>query len=136
MRIDETLRLGAAYALAISALLPIPAKALDNPLTVKLLDSRSHLEIAAATIFGSGSSVLVDVTRYRAVVDNAAVTLNTGTCQKPGSIAYRLSSFTKHGSITELRHSIFDVAARAHSMTIHQTASPASAGSACGNVID
>ena len=136
MRSNKALHIAAVGALAITALWPKPAKALDNPLTVNLRGPRSHLEVAAATIFGSGSTVLVDVTQYRAVLKGAAVTLNTGTCASPGSIAYRLSHFTKNASITELPHSLSEVAAHARSMTILQTASSRSATLACGKVID
>jgi hypothetical protein len=120
----------------VTAFGPTPVRALDNPLRVNLRGATSHLQVAAATIFGSGSNVLVDVTRYRDVLNGAAVTLNTGSCGNPGSIAFQLSPFTKVGSITELRSSIADVAAHARSMIIYQTASVKSAAFACGNVIN
>jgi hypothetical protein len=136
MRYDDALRTATACALALTVLWPNPAKALDNPLTVNLRGPQSHLQIATATIFGAGSKVLVDVTMLRSVSEGTAVTLNTGSCKRPGTIAYRLSPFTKDGSITQLPYSISEVAARARSMTIHQTASATSVTLACGNVID
>jgi hypothetical protein len=136
MKSNETLRVAAAGVLVIATLWAKPAQALDNPLSVTLRGPRSHIDVATGSVLGSGSNVLVDVTRYRAVLNGAAVTLNTGTCKAPGTVAYRLAPFTKDGSITELRHSLAEVAARARSMSIHQTASASSATVACGNVID
>jgi hypothetical protein len=136
MKSFRVLRAAAACALTAASICPNPAAALDNPLTVNLHGSISHLQEAAATIFGSGSNVLIDVTRYRSISDGAAVTLNTGTCPNPGAVAFTLSPFTKDGSITQLRQSIAVVAARAHSMVIHQTADITSPAFACGNVKD
>jgi hypothetical protein len=118
----------------MTAFFPDPVQALDNPLTVNMRGARSHLLEAAATIFGSGSNVLVDVTRYGVIANRVAVTLDTGTCSNPGSIAFQLSPFTKDGSITELPFSIKAVAARARSMIVHQNADVSSATFACGNV--
>ena len=126
----------AVAAIATAAASGTSAWALDNPLTVTLRGTKSHLTEAKATIFGSGSNVLVDVTRYRGVDNGAAVTLNTGPCRHPGDVAFGLSPFTKHGSVTELRHSLAEVAARARSMVIHQGASRTSPASACGAVVD
>ncbi len=83
-------RLHVAGMLAIVALAtgPRPARALDNPLTVDLRGASSHLQEAAATIFGSGSNMLVDVTHYRGVLNGAAVTLNAGSCKRPGRICF------------------------------------------------
>lgn len=135
MRQYTALRTAAACALTLVAICPTPAEALDNPLTVNLRGAITNLTEAAATIFGSGSNVLVDVTRYRGVLNGSAVTLNIGTCRNPGRIIYELSPFTNAGSITELRSSISEVAEHAGSMIIHQTASVESATFACGNVI-
>lgn len=121
---------------ALLAMLPAAAVALDNPLRVDLRGSQSHLREAAATVFGAGSSVLVDVTRYRGVPDGSAVTLDSGTCEHPGRIVYTLAPFATHGSITQLSHSLAEVAARAHSMIIHQTSSNTSPALACGKIID
>lgn len=109
---------------------------MDNPLRVDLRGSQSHLREAVATVFGAGSGVLVDVTRYRSVPNGSAVTLNRGSCAHPGPVVFALSPFAAHGSITQLGHSLADVAARAHSMIIHQTPSNDSPAFACGKIVD
>ncbi len=120
----------------LAATLPGRALAVDNPLTVNLHGVDSKLQEAAATIFGSGSNVLVDVTRNRAVDDGAAITLNAGACSAPGAIAYALNPFQKYGSVTQLHDSLPHVAARAHSLIIHATGSTNSKVFACGNIVD
>jgi hypothetical protein len=134
MNIADALRLSMLCAATTAAMSPAPASALNNTLSVHLIGHDSHLREAAATIFGSGSNVLVDVTRYRAVADGAAVTLNKGLCSNPGAVAFKLSPFAKYGSVTELRHALSDVTARARSMVIHQTSSDMSPAFACGEI--
>jgi hypothetical protein len=129
------LRIAAALLVLFALLSAAPATALDNPLTVRLTGTKSRLLDAAATIFDSGSAVLVDVTRYREILDGSAVTLNAGTCAKPGKIAFRLSPFKKFGSVTQLPHTSDVIYARARAMIIHLSADPASPAFACGLIV-
>jgi hypothetical protein len=132
---QDTLRLGTLGVAMLMIAAPVPAFGLDNPLTAKLRGTTSHLREARATIFGAGSNVLVDVTRTRGVLDGSAVTLNAGHCQRPGTVVFTLAPFKKYGSVTQLLHPLADVARRAHSVVIHQTASVSSPAFACGGIV-
>jgi hypothetical protein len=123
-----TLSIGAA-ALALNA---APAFALSNPLVVNIRVAKTAVSEASATIFGSGKSVLVDITGNRAIPNGSAITLNRGACAHPGAIAFALAASSGDESLTKLRHSLVDVAARARSLVIHRTASELSPVLACG----
>jgi hypothetical protein len=120
-------------ALIAGAALAAPALALSNPMLVDLHAVNGAQRQASATIFGSGSSVLVNVTAQRAP-KAAAVTLNDGDCAKPGDIAFALSALDDYQSLTKLEHPLADIAGKAKSMVIHQTSSLTSPAFACGNV--
>ena len=112
-----------------------PALALDNPLIVDLQTVKNAQSEASATIFGSGSNVLVNVTvRGGGVPKAAAITLNDGSCAKPGDIAFALSGLSDNQSLTKLDHSLTDVAGKAKSLVIHQTSNLTSPAYACGKV--
>jgi len=130
--IKYSLMMASAFFLAATA--GAPALALENPLVVDLHETASSAREASATIFGSGSSVLVNVTAEHGVPKDAAVTLNDGDCAHPGDIAFALSGFADEGSLTKLDHSLTDVAGKAKSLVIHQTASETSPVFACGKV--
>jgi hypothetical protein len=89
---------------AVAALLAAPASALDNPLVVDLHAAKSSGVAASATLFESGSTVLVNVTVKSAVPQAAAVTLNDGDCANPGSVAFALSGVDDNESLTQLKH--------------------------------
>jgi hypothetical protein len=112
---------------------PFPAAALDNPLVVNL-QGTTLPHVATATIFGSGSSVLVNVTANRRLPKNVAVTLNRGTCAHPGAIAFALARVSGGQSLTRLHHPLAFVAERAKSMVIHRAFGERSPVFACGAV--
>jgi hypothetical protein len=120
-------------ALLLSAAVGGPALALDNPLVVGLHGMKNSAPAASATIFGSGSSVLVNVTGDR-LPNGVAITLNDGDCANPGDIAFALSALADSGSLTKLEHSLSEVAGKAKSLVIHQTSSLTSPALACGKV--
>lgn len=111
---------------------PAPAVALDNPLVVDLQGTTIRQQVASATIFGSGSSVLVNITANRRLPKNVAVTLNRGTCAHPGAIAFALSRVSGGQSLTELHHPLAFVAQRAKSMVVHRAFGERSPVFACG----
>ncbi len=113
---------------------PVPAVALDNPLVVHLQGATTPQEVASATIFGSGSSVLVNVTANRRLPKNVAVTLNRGTCVDPGAIAFALSRVSAGQSLTKLHHPLAFVARRAKSLVVHRSFGERSPVFACGAV--
>jgi len=121
--------LGAALACC-----PVPAFALDNPLVVHLQGTITPQQVASATIFGSGSSVLVNVTGNRRLPKNVAVTLNRGTCGHPVAIAFALSRVSGGQSLTKLHHPLAFVAQRAKSMVVHRSFGERSPVFACGAV--
>lgn len=130
------------YALIVMALgagmvlCPGPAFALDNPLVVHLQGTTTPQQVASATIFGSGSSVLVNVTAIRRLPKNVAVTLNRGTCAHPGAIAFALSRVSGGQSLTRLRHPLAFVAQQARSMIVHRSFGERSPIFACGAVAE
>jgi hypothetical protein len=115
---------------------PAPVVALDNPLVVHLQGTTVLHQVASATIFGSGSSVLVNVTANGRLPKNVAVTLNRGTCAHPGAIAFALSRMSGGQSLTKLRHPLAFVAQRAKSMVIHRAFGERSPVFACGALPD
>ena len=115
---------------------PGPAAALDNPLVVNLRGTTTPQQVASATIFGSGSSVLVNLTADRRLPKNVAVTLNRGTCAHPGAIAFALSRVSGGQSLTRLRHPLAFVAQHAKSMVVHRAFGERSAVFACGAVTE
>jgi hypothetical protein len=122
-------------AVALAASLGGSAFALDNPMVVDLHAMKGSQRAASATIFGSGSNVLVNVTAAGASVPKAApITLNDGDCAKPGDIAFALSALSDNQSLTKLEHPLADIAGKAKSMVIHQTSSLTSPEFACGKV--
>jgi hypothetical protein len=121
-------------ALLLSLAVGAPALAIENPLVVDLHGMKSSTREASATIFGSGSSVLVNVTGEQAVPKGVAVTLNGGDCTNPGEVAFALSAYAEGGSLTKLEHSITEIAGKAKSMVIHQTPSETSPALACGKI--
>jgi hypothetical protein len=121
-------------ALAISAACSAPALALDNPVLVDLQAEHGAQPAGTATIFGSGSTVLVNVTAKATAPNGAAVTLNEGNCSHPGSVAFALSGLSDRQSLTQLKHPLDDVAQKAKSMVIHQTSSETSPAFACGAI--
>lgn len=133
MKRGVTRCVGSAFT-ALALLHAAPAAALNNPLTVRLTGMKSRLLAATATIFDSGSAVLIDVTRDREIPDGSAVTLDAGTCANPGKIAFRLSPFKKYGSVTQLPYTASVVSARASSMLIHRSPDPESPALACGPI--
>ncbi len=112
---------------------PGPAAAIDNPLVVNLRGTTAR-QVASATIFGSGSSVLVNLTANGRLPKNVAVTLNRGSCAHPGAIAFALSRVSGGQSLTRLRHPLEFVAQRAKSMVIHRAFGERSPVFACGAV--
>jgi hypothetical protein len=111
------------------------ALALDNPMVVDLHAVKGSRRAASATIFGSGSNVLVNVTVAGASAPKAAaITLNDGDCANPGDIAFALSGLSDNQSLTKLEHPLADIAGKAKSMVIHQTSSLTSPPYACGKV--
>ncbi len=118
------------------ACFPAQAVALDNPLVVHLQGTTSRQQVASATIFGSGSSVLVNVTANRRLPKNVAVTLNRGTCAHPGAIAFALERVSGGQSLTELHHALTFVAQRAKSMVVHRAFGERSPVFACGAVAE
>ncbi len=120
--------------LALTLAVGAPADALENPLVVDLHATKGAQRAASATIFGSGSSVLVNVTAAGALPKDAAVSLNDGGCAKPGDIAFALSSLADDASLTQLNHSLSAVADRAKSLVIHATSDLSSPPFACGSV--
>jgi hypothetical protein len=121
-----------AFALVLTA--GAPAVAVDNPLVVDLHAMKGAQRAASATLFGKGSSVLVNVTANGALPKDAAVTLNDGDCAKPGDIAFALSGLADSASLTQLDHPLSEVAGKAKSLVIHQTSSQTSPPFACGPV--
>jgi hypothetical protein len=120
--------------LALSAAMSAPALALSNPLVVDLRAANGPQTEASATIFGSGSSVLVNVRGQGNLPKTAAVTLNDGDCAKPGEVAFALSGIADNQSLTQLAHPLADVAEKAKSLVIHQTSSETSPAFACGKL--
>lgn len=116
------------------AFFPAQAVALDNPLVVHLQGTTTGRQVASATIFGSGSSVLVNITADHRLPKNVGVTLNRGTCAHPGAIAFALSRVSGGESLTRLRHSLVYVAQRAKSLVIHRAYGERSPVFACGAV--
>jgi hypothetical protein len=123
--------LGAAVACC-----PVPAVALENPLVVNLQGATIPQQVASATIFGSGSIVLVNVTANGRLPKNVAVTLNRGTCARPGAIAFALSRVAGEQSLTQLHHPLAFVAERAKSMVVHRAFGERSLAFACGAVTE
>lgn len=123
-------------ALLALATLAAPAFALNNPMVVDLHAVKGAGRDASATIFGSGPSVLVNVTAQGKTPKDAAVTLNAGDCAKPGSIAFALTGLTDNQSLTTLAHPLEEIAGKAKSLVIHESASLTSAPFACGKVVD
>jgi hypothetical protein len=123
-------------ALIVAAAAGGPALALDNPVIVDLQAVKGEQPEGSATIFGSGPSVLVNVTVGGGVPKAAAITLNDGDCANPGSIAFALSGLSENQSLTKLAHSLSEVAGKAKSLVIHQTSSLTSPAFACGKVTD
>ena len=119
--------------LAVAAL-AAPAFALNNPMVVDLHTVKGAQRDASATIFGSGPAVLVNVTAQGATPKDAAVTLNTGDCAKPGDIAFALTGLADNQSLTKLAHPLEDIAGKAKSLVIHQNARLTSAPFACGKL--
>jgi hypothetical protein len=87
------------------------------------------------TIFGSGSSVLVDVVDGRSILNGSAARLYGGGCLHPGPIVFALSRFTGDDSLTLIGHSLADIAGRARSLVIHTTAEMRSPQFACRAVL-
>ncbi len=121
-------------ALAIAAVCSAPALALDNPVVVDLRAEHGAQPAGSATIFGSGSTVLVNVTAPSTAPNGAAVTLNGGDCASPGGIAFALSDLSDNQSLTQLKHPLDDIAQKAKSMVIHRTSSETSPAFACGKI--
>jgi hypothetical protein len=121
-------------AIALAAVIAAPALALDNPMVVDLHGAKSDQRAASATLFESGSTVLVNVTVQAAVPKAAAVTLNDGSCANPGGVAFALSRVDDNQSLTQLKHPLADIASKAKSLVIHQTASETSPAFACGKL--
>jgi hypothetical protein len=113
---------------------PAQANALDNPLVVNLRGTATALQVASATLFGSGSRVLVNVTANRSLPKNVAVTLNRGTCAQPGAIAFALTRVSGGQSLTQLHHPLAFVAERAKSLVVHRAYGERSPVLACGAV--
>jgi hypothetical protein len=112
----------------------LPAIALDNPLVVHLQGKTPPRQVASATLFGSGSIVIVNVTANGRLPKNVAVTLNRGTCDHPGPIAFALARVSGSQSLTQLHHPLEFVAQRAKSMVVHQAFGERSPVLACGAV--
>jgi hypothetical protein len=121
-------------ALALAAAIATPALALDDPLVVDLHSEKGAQADGSATIFGSGSSVLVNVTASGGVPPAAAVTLNDGSCSNPGDIAFALTGLSDNQSLTKLEHPLSEIAGKAKSLVIHTTSSLTSPAFACGKV--
>jgi hypothetical protein len=130
--INHKLMLTGAVCAALIA--GAPALALNNPITVDLRAASGSARAASATIFGSGSSVLVNVTGERGAPKRAAITLNGGDCAKPGDVQFALAEFADHASFTQLNHTLAEVAGKATTMIIHETASATSPPFACGKL--
>jgi hypothetical protein len=111
-----------------------PAIASHNPLVVNLYRIQSSSREGSATIFDTGSHLLVNLTARPPIMNGSAVTLNAGACERPGAVAFSLSRMSSNGSLTELSHSMSDLASRAQSMVIHKTSSETSPVLACGSV--
>lgn len=114
---------------------PAQVSALDNPLVVDLHRSATTQQVASATLFGSGSMVLVNVTATRALPRNVAVTLNRGTCAHPAAIAFALTRVSGGQSLTQLRHPLDFVVERAKSLVIHRAYGERSPILACGAIV-
>ena len=129
------IRVGTALqALALSATFAAPAMALENPVTVDLRASDKGSGTASATLFERGSIVLVNVSTEGGMPKDGAITLNGGTCANPGGVQFALAPLANAQSMTELKHSLAEVAGRAKSMIVHKTSSETSPGFACGNL--
>ena len=111
-----------------------PALAIDNPLVVNLHDAKGAAAAGSATIFGSGPTVLVNVTAKGNLPKGAAITLNDGPCSKPGDIAFALTALSENNSLTTLSHPLTDIAGKAKSLVIHANANQESPAAACGRV--
>jgi hypothetical protein len=120
--------------LTLLTVLRTSAIASPNPLVVDLHRAQGSSREASATIFDTGSHLLINLTASRSVRMGAAVTLNAGMCERPGAIAFSLSRMSSNGSLTELRHSMPDLTSRAQSIEIHQTSSETSPVLACGSI--
>ena len=77
---------------------------------------------ASATIFGSGPSVLVNVTAQGATPKDAAVSLNAGDSPSRGEVAFALTGMADNQSLTKLAHPLTDIAGKARSLVIHENA--------------
>jgi hypothetical protein len=123
-----------AATLVVAMIFPMKALAIDNPLAFDLYSHRGALVEASATIFQSGTTVLVNLVGKRQIPKRAAVTLNAGDCTAPGSIAFALSRFRTNQSLTELKHPTSEILKRAKSMVIHVAPSETSEVLACGTL--
>ena len=119
-------------SLALAGALAVPALALDNPLVVDLRGG--HAGSATATMFQRGPIVLVNVTAGHGIPAHVAVTLNDGDCARPGGVAFALAPFSDAQSMTELKHSLADIAGKARSLVVHTGTSETSPALACGDV--
>jgi len=124
-----------AALLTISAT-ALPADALSNPLVIELHRVNASGVDASATIFHAETGLLVNVTANGKLPKGAALSLNTGTCSRPGRVAFALARISHGASLTQLKHSLADVAERAKSMVIHQTSGLNSAPFACGDITE
>jgi hypothetical protein len=120
--------------LAAFALTALPADALSNPLVVDLHRVNAPARDGSATIFGSQAGVLVNVTASGALPNGAAISLNSGSCRNPGNVSFALADLNGGASLTQLKHSLADIAGRAKSMVVHQSGRLDSAPFACGDI--
>jgi hypothetical protein len=123
-----------APALILASALTAPASALNNPVLVAMRGTSDTTTTASATIFEHGSDVLVNVTAEHGIPKNVAITLNDGSCANPGGVAFALAPFNDDQSMTTLSHTLADIAGKAKSMVVHQTASETSPVIACGEL--
>jgi hypothetical protein len=120
--------------LLVAMIVPTKALAIDNPLAFDLYSHQGALVEASATIFQSGTTVLVNLVGKRKIPKRAAVTLNAGGCKAPGGIAFALTRFRGNQSLTQLKHPTSDILKKAKSMVIHVTPSETSQVFACGTL--
>jgi len=113
-----------------------PADALSNPLVIELHRANAAGTDASATIFRAETGLLVNVTANGKLPKGAALSLNTGSCSRPGGVAFALARLSHGASLTQLKHSLADIAERAKSMVIHQTSALNSAPFACGDITE
>jgi hypothetical protein len=124
----------ALRTLAIAGAMSAPAFALDNPMVVDVHGMSAKAGAASATIFARGDNSLVNVNAQGGIPKNAAVTLNDGSCDNPGGVAFALAPLEDDQSMTTLNHPLTDIAGKAKSMVVHQTSSETSPAAACGNL--